>query len=112
VINCFRAMTGENDPPVFNGRDFAAIKQSTAPPHLIAETYLAVAAGEWGDKFQKQRLSIHDACDWVNAYVKWRDDNAIDPIAPTHDPVTLKPLPTEDQNSGYWRVLDGIRAAV
>ena len=111
VIDCFRAMTGEPEP-AFNGRDFAAIKHSTAPPHLIAETYLAVAAGDWGDDFQKRRLSVHEACDWVNAYVKWRDDNDVQPIIPQHDPLTFAWLPAEDQTVGYWEVLDGIRAAV
>jgi len=110
VIDCFRSMTGEPEP-AFNGRDFAAIKHSTAPPHLIAETYLAVKEGEWGDDFQKRRLSVHEACDWVNAYVQWREEHAVPPIIPRHDPLTFALLPAEQQDPDYWEVLDGVRAA-
>jgi hypothetical protein len=61
-------------------RDYAAIKHSTAAPGVIAEVYLAVAGNEWGDDFQRKRLSVHEACDWVPAYVLWRDEHGIEPM--------------------------------
>jgi hypothetical protein len=111
VVDCFRAATGAPEPHL-NDRDCAAIKHSTAPPHLIAETFLAVKEGEWGDDFQKRRLSIHEACDWVNAYVQWREDNEVQPMIPQHDPSTFEMLPAENRTVGYWEVLDGVRTAV
>lgn len=55
-------------------RDYAALKRSSAPPELIAETYDAVARGTWGDDFMRKRLSVHEAIEWANAYAARRDE--------------------------------------
>lgn len=55
-------------------RDYAALKRSSTPPELIAETYDAVARGTWGDDFMRKRLSVHEAIEWANAYAARRDE--------------------------------------
>jgi hypothetical protein len=73
VIDAFRKLRIE---PIMNGRDRAAIKESNAPPGLIAEVFDAVSRREYGDDFMRKRLSVHEAVDWVGGYVEARLDQA------------------------------------
>jgi hypothetical protein len=75
-----------------SGRDGAALKDCTAAPEEIANCYIAIARGEYGDAYMRRRLAIHYvATDAVNGWLV-RDQ------APT-TPTSPRPIPGRDVNA-------------
>ena len=56
-----------------SGRDFGAIKSSTAPPALIVEAYVAAHTGRWRPSGVGDHLSVAWVCDRISAYVSWQN---------------------------------------
>lgn len=52
----------------FTARDAKAVKESRAPPELIAEAYLAAYHGEWGDEWLRENLTLRLVVDRLSGY--------------------------------------------
>lgn len=71
MIDAIKAGGGE---VTFGPRDGKAVKDSGADAQLIADAYLAVWRGEWGDGWLRENLSIRLVVERLGGYQAWLKD--------------------------------------